>query len=104
MSRRLLKEEGLFCGGSSGTIMHAAILYAKKHNLNENHRMVVVLPDNLRNYMTKHINKEWCIEKGILPLTDLKEPSHPLGGISIDKLNLTPVKTWTGEETIEEAL
>jgi cysteine synthase len=30
MSRRLVKEEGLLCGGSSGAILTVAINYAKR--------------------------------------------------------------------------
>ena len=29
MARRLMREEGLMCGGSSGTAMHGAIEYIK---------------------------------------------------------------------------
>jgi cystathionine beta-synthase len=48
MSRRLIKEEGLFCGGSSGAIVNAAVTYAKEHNLGEGVRVVCVLADHLR--------------------------------------------------------
>ena len=64
MTRRLIAEEGFFCGGTSGAILHCAIKYAKDNNLNENHRIVVLCPDNLRNYLTKLVSTEWMIEKG----------------------------------------
>jgi len=34
-SRKLIRDEGLFCGGSSGSILWAAIKFAKEHNLTE---------------------------------------------------------------------
>ena len=76
MSRRLIEEEGLLIGGSSGSIMWGAIEYAKKHNLNENHRVVVVLPDNVRNYMTKFLSKDWMIEKDFIPRTEYDNPER----------------------------
>lgn len=65
MARRLIKEEGLFCGGSSGGCLAGALKYCKEHNLNEKHRIVIILPDNLRNYITKLVSKEWMVEKGL---------------------------------------
>ncbi|XKL64664.1 hypothetical protein PGB90_004750 [Kerria lacca] len=69
MARRLIKEEALFCGGSSGGAVHAACKLAK--NLSENQRCVVVLPDGVRNYMTKFINDRWMLEKNFLTKEDL---------------------------------
>ncbi|XP_046853287.1 cystathionine beta-synthase-like [Xenia sp. Carnegie-2017] len=60
MSRRLIKEEGLLCGGSSGTAMVAAMKAAKV--LKEGQRCVVILPDSVRNYMTKFLSDDWMIE------------------------------------------
>lgn len=51
MARRLIKEEGMLVGGSSGAAMHAALLAAKP--LKKGQRCVVLLPDSIRNYMTK---------------------------------------------------
>ncbi len=48
MSRRLIREEGLFVGGSAGSVLHAAVTYAKENNLGEGVRIVVVLADHLR--------------------------------------------------------
>ena len=55
MTRRIIREEGMFCGGSSGAVLTAAINYAKEKNLDENCRIVVIFADNLRNYITKLI-------------------------------------------------
>ncbi|GAB0178284.1 cystathionine beta-synthase-like [Grus japonensis] len=49
MSRRLIREEGLLCGGSSGSAMSVAVRAAK--DLKEGQRCVVILPDSVRNYM-----------------------------------------------------
>lgn len=62
MSRRLIKDEGLLCGGSSGSAMHHAIEAAR--SLGPTQRCVVILADGLRNYMTKFVSDEWMAQKG----------------------------------------
>lgn len=59
MTRRLIRTEGLLCGGSSGASMHASIDWLKSTAegraiaSNEEANVVVVLPDSIRNYITK---------------------------------------------------
>ena len=65
-ARRLLREEGLMCGGSSGSAMWGAIDYIKKNNIGAGKRCVVLLPDNIRNYMTKHLNMDWMYERNYI--------------------------------------
>ncbi len=62
MSRRLIKEEGLLCGGSCGSAMVAALKSATA--LKKNQKCLVILPDGIRNYMTKFPNDDWMISKG----------------------------------------
>ena len=62
MSRKLIKEEGLLCGGSCGSAMVAALKAAK--NLTKDQKVLVVLPDSIRNYMTKFPNDSWMVENG----------------------------------------
>ncbi|KAI9323032.1 tryptophan synthase beta subunit-like PLP-dependent enzyme [Zopfochytrium polystomum] len=57
MARRLIREEGLLCGGSCGATMAAAVKVAKR--LGPGKRCVVLLADSVRNYMTKFLNDEW---------------------------------------------
>lgn len=64
MSRRLIREEGLLCGGSSGTAMAAAVKACKE--LGPGKKCVVILPDSVRNYMTKFLNDGWMEEHGFL--------------------------------------
>lgn len=53
MARRLIREEGLLVGGSSGTALVGALRAAK--SLREDQVCVVLLPDSVRNYMTKFL-------------------------------------------------
>jgi cystathionine beta-synthase len=57
MARRLIREEGLLCGGSSGSAMAGALSAAAR--LAPGQRCVVVLPDGIRNYMSKHLRDSW---------------------------------------------
>lgn len=60
MARRLIREEGLLCGGSSGSAMAAALRAAA--TLQKGQRCVVILPDSTRNYMTKFLNDNWMFQ------------------------------------------
>ena len=57
MARRLIKEEGLLVGGSSGGAVWAALQKAKK--LKDNQNCVVILPDSIRNYISKFVDESW---------------------------------------------
>ena len=56
-ARALIKKEGLLIGGSSGTAMYAAIEAAK--NLDSTQNCLVILPDSIRNYLSKFADNDW---------------------------------------------
>lgn len=62
VARQLIRQEGLLCGGSSGTAMWAAMEVAK--DLPKGARVVVILPDSVRNYMTKFVDEGWMRQHG----------------------------------------
>ncbi len=62
LARRLIREEGLLVGGSSGSAMYAALQAAPR--LNAGQTCVVVLPDGVRNYMTKFVDDKWMRDNG----------------------------------------
>lgn len=64
MAREMIRDEGLLVGGSSGAMMFAAMQAAKK--LDPGQRCVVILPDGVRNYMTKFLSDEWMSERKFL--------------------------------------
>lgn len=63
-ARRLVREEGIFAGGSSGTALAAALRYAA--TLSKPQRIVVILPDTGRNYLSKIFNDDWMKQNGYL--------------------------------------
>lgn len=60
MARRLIKEEGLLVGGSSGAAVWAALQAAKR--LHKGQRCLVMLPDGIRNYLSKFPDDNWMRE------------------------------------------
>jgi cystathionine beta-synthase len=57
LALRLIREEGLLVGGSSGSAMQGALEIARECKGGE--RIVVILPDNVRNYMSKFVDPAW---------------------------------------------
>ena len=64
MARRLIAEEGLLVGGSSGSAMWAALEAAR--TLEKGQKCLVILPDSIRNYMSKYANDTWMQEQGFI--------------------------------------
>lgn len=62
MARRLIREEGLLVGGSCGAAMWAALEAAK--SLKAGQRCLVILPDSIRNYMSKFPDDNWMKAQG----------------------------------------
>lgn len=57
MARRLVREEGLFVGGSTGSNVHVAIEIAKE--LGPGKVVVTVAPDHGNRYVSKFLSDEW---------------------------------------------
>jgi cystathionine beta-synthase len=64
VARQLIRQEGLLCGGSSGSAVWAAMHVAKDFPAGA--RIVVILPDSVRNYMTKFVDDGWMRQHGFL--------------------------------------
>lgn len=83
-ARRLTREEGLFVGGSSGLIVHAAVQEAKALD-DPDAFVVAVLCDWGEHYLTKQYDDEWMRENGFLErrsrsvhdLLGAKDPTLP---------------------------
>jgi len=61
---RLLHEEGLFLGGTSGANVAAAVRVAQM--LGPGHTIVTVLCDGGHKYLSRFYNPEWLQQKGLL--------------------------------------
>jgi cystathionine beta-synthase len=85
MARRLIRDEGLLCGGSCGSAMAAAVRIAK--TLPVGKRVVVLLPDSSRNYMTKLISDKWMLEAGFADGRLIDRPQY---------------KTWWAKKRVQD--
>src|SRR6185369_14240228 len=89
MSRLLGRMEGIFCGGSTGTNLAAAMRVAE--GLDENAVVVFIVCDTGEHYLTKHHSDEWLKEKRLLEpqritaglITGTKKPQSPKTLISV---------------------
>jgi len=73
MSRLLGRMEGIFCGGSTGTNLGAALRVAK--DLDEESIVVFIVCDTGEHYLSKHHSDEWLKEKRLL------EPQRMTAGL-----------------------
>jgi len=64
MAKRLIKEEGLFIGGSSGSAVWAGVKAAK--NLKKNQNCLIILPDSIRNYLSGFVDDGWMMKNGFI--------------------------------------
>ncbi len=64
MARALARQEGIFCGGSSGMNVAAALKVAKL--LPADAVVVAIVCDTGERYLTKHHSDEWLTEKNLL--------------------------------------
>jgi cystathionine beta-synthase len=62
LALRLIREEGMLVGGSSGATLFAALEIAKRCTGGE--RIVVLLADSVRNYLSKFLSPAWMAEQG----------------------------------------
>ena len=63
-ARKLSKEEGIFCGGSTGTNVWATLELAKE--LDESAIVVFIVADTGERYLTKMHSEEWLRDKRML--------------------------------------
>ena len=64
MTRRLLKEEGVYAGGSAGAAICGAIKYAQKQKTPK--KILVLLHDSGNRYASKIYNDDWMSDNGYL--------------------------------------
>jgi len=119
MSRQLGRLEGIFCGGSTGTNLAAALRVAS--TLDENAIVVFIVCDTGEHYLTKHHSDEWLKEKRLLApqkmtaglISGTKKPQAPKDLVFVaptdtvavalekmDELGLTQLPVIEGESCV----
>lgn len=115
-ARRLIAEEGLLVGGSSGSAMAAAVQAVKDFEFGKDDTIVVILPDSIRSYLSKFVDDDWLAANDLLPATPpTTNPSSPelkarrasndqFRGTKVRALRLKPVTTVTADSTCAAAI
>lgn len=71
-ARQLIKFEALICGGSSGSNLAGTVKWIKSQPRESlvGKKVVTIMPDSARNYMSKFIDDNWMMDKGFMSLAD----------------------------------
>lgn len=104
MMRKLIREEGLLCGGSCGAAVSCALKAAKQ--LKQGQRCVVILPDSVRNYMSKALSDEYMIKHGFVDGQTVKRTQfHTWWAMrKVSDIAMTTPLTITSSVTCKEAI
>ncbi|KAF1813322.1 putative cystathionine beta-synthase [Eremomyces bilateralis CBS 781.70] len=115
-ARRLIAEEGLLVGGSSGSAMAAMVKAVKDFpDLDKDSIIVVVLPDSIRSYLSKFADDDWLAANNLLtnptPAIEslsLQPPTaaanaDPFGDATIASLRLKPLTSLPLTAPCDEA-
>lgn len=122
-ARRLIAEEGLLVGGSSGSAMAAMVRAVKDLKLGKGDVVVVILPDSIRSYLSKFADDDWLAANDLLPATEpvngadqdpaherksaasaKRRPSDPYAGATIRDLRLKPVTSVLADSKCSDAI
>jgi len=95
-ARKLIRDEGLLCGGSSGSTLCGALKYAA--NLKPGQRCLVLLADGIRNYLTKFVDDRWMNDLGFLdaPPSDVV-PDRTVGDIALKNVTTVSISQTVGD-------
>lgn len=100
MARRIVREEGIFVGGSCGAAVAGALKAIPMLNLTQAHTVVVLLPDSGSRYLSKFFDDNWMRENGFLN-TDWSQGTV---GDFLQANPLRPATTICPEESLSNAI
>lgn len=115
-ARRLIAEEGLLVGGSSGSAIAAMVKGVKDLGLGKGDMVVVILPDSIRSYLSKFADDDWLAANDLLPptpptttpsspiLTSPTAKKDPYSGATLRSLRLKPVTTVLANSPCSDAV
>lgn len=104
MARKMISKEGFLCGGSCGAAMSVAVEVAKDLKLGQ--KCVVILPDSIRNYMTKFLSPDWMIANNFLDVRSVYNHSDSWRLQTISDLTLASKKDYIlyDKQTLSDAI
>ncbi len=93
-ARQLVRQEGIFAGGSTGSALAGTMKYAAK--LSGERLIVVIFPDSGSRYLSKFYDNKWMRENGFL---DMEFGEVTLGDLLFAKTNKTLHTATLGDST-----
>ncbi|KAK6595563.1 cystathionine beta-synthase [Botrytis cinerea] len=114
-ARRLIAEEGLLVGGSSGSAIAAMVKGVRDLGLGKGDTVVVILPDSIRSYLSKFADDDWLAANDLLPPTpesslpaspvvEAQSKKDPYSGATLRSLRLKPVTSVLANSPCSEAV
>jgi cystathionine beta-synthase len=91
-ARQLVRQEGIFAGGSSGSALAGTIKYAAR--LPADRLVVVIFPDSGSRYLSKFYDNKWMRENGFL---EMEFGEVTLGDLLLAKPNKTLLTAALGD-------
>jgi cystathionine beta-synthase len=102
-ARRLAREEGILAGGSGGTSVYAAVEIARR--LGPGARVLTMIPDSGRNYLSKFYDDKWMLEHGFAeraaPVPTVDEVLHAK---KLEESEVPPLVTIGSQQKVGEAI
>lgn len=89
MTRRLAREEGLFCGWSCGSAVAGALDWAAENDLSKDDVLVIILPDHGTRYLGKIYSDSWMKDHGFLEERDYATARDIIGKFDQDRTMLS---------------
>ncbi|KAF9435740.1 hypothetical protein BGZ76_005603 [Entomortierella beljakovae] len=110
MARQLIRDEGLFAGPSSGSIVSAALRYIENQfkGATQKPRVLTILNDTARNYASTLLSDDWLLEHDLMDETMAKAVAYhrheKFRAASVEDLQLPAAVTIPPTATVGYAL
>jgi cystathionine beta-synthase len=96
-ARDLIRHEALLCGGSSGSNLAGALKWIRSQPRESlvGKKVVTILPDSSRNYMSKFLDDNWMMDKGFMTYNDCMQSKQVWSGQKVGSAAglVSPIQT-----------
>ncbi|KAK3825373.1 MAG: tryptophan synthase beta subunit-like PLP-dependent enzyme [Benniella sp.] len=109
-ARQLIREEGVFCGPSSGSVIVAALRYSQTlaKDGSQKPRVLTILNDTARNYLSTLLSDDWLLEHDLMDEAMAKSVAYhrheKYRAASVEDLQLPAAVTVPPAATVGYAL
>jgi cystathionine beta-synthase len=103
-ARALIRYEALACGGSSGSNLAGALKWIRSQPREKlvGKKIVTILPDSSRNYMSKFLDDNWMIDKGFMGYESVVQTKQPWAETQVGNVACPVLVTIEPTETLGE--